>query len=112
MLQHAQTQQPNIDGILAVVKYEQASSQWMNEKVKMCLVQYLFDTQDSVYMNSLQKRQRTEDNMKKLPPALLAKLFMFTMLEMKPDHLARCPHNGGHYALGSVPRQLRALLPR
>ena len=102
----------DIDGILAVVKYEQESSQWMNEKVKSCLVQYLFDTQDSLYINSPQKRQRTEDNMMKLPPALLAKLFMFTMLEMKPDHLARCPHNGGHYALGSVPGQLRALLPR
>ena len=72
--------------------------------VKTRLVEDLSDTQDSLYMSSFhQNRQRTEVKMMKLSSHLLAKLFTFTMLDFKPDHLARCPHNGGHYALREQP---------
>ena len=110
ILQHAQNEQPNVDGILAIIGHD-PEAQWMSEKVQLCLVKSLFDTRDSQYMHSLQKRQRTEHEMMKLPHAILAKLFTFTMTEVKPDHLPRCPHNGGHYALSVVPGQLRAFLP-
>eukprot|EP00966_Prymnesium_polylepis_P296611 6852267-Prymnesium_polylepis.1 len=92
ILQHAQNEQPNVDGILAIIRHDQEASQWMSEK----------------------KRERTEHEMKnkKLPHAILAKLFiLFTMTEVKPDRLPRCPHSGGHYALSAVPGQLRSCIP-
>jgi hypothetical protein len=87
ILQHAQNEQPNIEGILAIIDHDQEASQWMSEQAKLCLVKHLFDTRDSQYPNSLQKRQRTEHEMKKLPHAILAKLFIFTMTDLKPKHL-------------------------
>ena len=109
ILQHAQNEQPDVDGILAIIGHDPEESQWMSEQVKLCLVKHLFDTRDSQY--PWLKRQRTEHEMKKLPHAILAKLFIFTMADLKPKHLPRCPHNGGHYALTEQPGQLRAFIP-
>lgn len=81
ILQSAQNEFPTVHGIMAIVEHEHeaesASWQWVGREVQLCLVHYIFASRDALFMSAMQKKQQTEEMMKRLPAALLANLFLF-----------------------------------
>ena len=75
ILQSVQNQQPNVKGIMSIVKHEPESIHWMNASSLLCLFKYVVSG----------NRNQCERKMRELPPALQSKLFTYVMYELLPN---------------------------
>eukprot|EP00966_Prymnesium_polylepis_P299598 6923321-Prymnesium_polylepis.1 len=81
MLQSAQNQHPNVDGIMAILEHEPDAVEWLGVKAQNALTAHLFQTHRS---DKRFERQVCVDKMASMSPALLRLLFVHTMLDDNP----------------------------
>lgn len=109
MLQSAQNQQPDVDGIMAIIEHEPAVVDWLGEKAKTALIAHLFRPCEGWEF----KKQKCVDEIASMPDALLRLLFAYTMLDAGADFTQFSKQKDGSRAIPSYCNiKLRGLVPR
>ena len=75
MLQYVQNEQPNVTGIMSIATHEPESTDWMDNRAKLCVLQYIILTHT---------RDVCEEKLSALPQPLLSSLLMYAMFDLEP----------------------------
>jgi hypothetical protein len=84
MLQSAQNVQPNLAGIMSILKHEPESTEWMGASVKRCLLKDVLQLPQSP-CEPPTCHSSCRGKIAALPPAVLSMLFAYSWLDLTPN---------------------------